>query len=458
MQAGFPSPTTVADFLLREAMPENAVVVVDEAGQIGGKQMLQLIRLVEARQGRLVLSGDTRQHGPVEASDALVAIEKYSGILPAELHTIRRQNPRLAKDEVERKFITEYRRAVADAADGKLRQSYDRLDRMGAIVPCRLDRQQERLAEEYLRFAEQGASIVVVSQTWSEVHRVNQRVRAGLKAKGLLGPTDSPVQALEKIDLTNAQKRDARFYPDKALTVFQMPFRNVAVGTPARFLAATEAGVLLEVSGRAVVVPNRFLDRIGVFRPIELPLTSGDRLQIKANRKLLDGSKVTNGELVTVRTVRPDGAVELNDGRVLDTGYREFVPGYAVTSYGSQGKDVDCVLFSDSTIKAATNDQQWYVTISRGRKGIRIYTPDKAQLRENVIRSGQRKLALELSGGERCFNPVPRFGWFRRMAARLVRFGRRASRHLVRARRFARFNTQTIAERHEQQINRVLSP
>src|SRR5919108_2400107 len=162
MQAGFPSPTTVADFLVREAMPENAVVVVDEAGQIGGNQMLQLIRLVEARQGRLVLSGDTRQHGPVEASDALVAIEKYSGILPAELHTIRRQNPRLAKDEVERKFITEYRRAVADAADGKLRQSYDRLDRMGAIVRCRLDRQQERLAEEYLRFAEQGESIVVV--------------------------------------------------------------------------------------------------------------------------------------------------------------------------------------------------------------------------------------------------------------------------------------------------------
>src|SRR6266498_2808390 len=458
METGFPSPTTVADFLVREAMPKNAVVVVDEAGQIGGKQMLQLIRLVEARQGRLVLSGDTRQHGPVEASDALVAIEKYSGIQPAELHTIRRQNPQLAKDKEERKFIAEYRRAVAEAADGKIRQSFDRLDRMGTVVVCRLDRQQEQLAEDYLRLAEQGASTVVVSQTWSEVHRVNERVRAGLKAKGLLGPMDTPVQALDKIDLTNAQKRDVRFYPDDAVTVFQMPFRKVAVGTTARFLAATEAGVILEASGHAVVVPNRFLDRIGVFRPIELSLTSGDRLQIKANRKLLDGSKVTNGELVTVRAVHPDGAIELNDGRVVDSGYREFVPGYAVTSYGSQGKDVDCVLFSDSTIKAATNDQQWYVTISRGRKGIRIFTPDKAQLRENVIRSGQRKLALELRGGERCFTPVPRFGWFRRMEARLLRFGRRASQHLVRARRFARFNTQTIAERHEQQINRLLSP
>ena len=49
----------------------------------------------------------------------------------------------------------------------------------------------------------------------------------------------------------------------------------------------------------------------------------------------------------------------------------------AVTSYGSQGKTVDYALFSDSAIKIAANDQQWYVPISRGRRGIRIFTPDK---------------------------------------------------------------------------------
>ena len=150
-------------------------------------------------------------------------------------------------------------------------------------------------------------------------------------------------------------------------------------------------------------------------------------------------------------------AIELEDGRVLHGNYREFVPGYAVTSYGSQGKDVDYVLFSDSTIKAATNDQQWYVTISRGRKGIRIFTPDKVQLRENVIRSGQRKLALQL-GESGSFKPVPRFGFIRRMEARLHRFGRKAARRICRARRFNRFNAQTVVERHEQQITRLLSP
>src|SRR5207245_5140395 len=95
-------------------------------------------------------------------------------------------------------------------------------------------------------------------------------------------------------------------------------------------------------------------------------------------------------------TVHASGEITLADGRVLPCDYRQFVRGYAVTSYASQGKTVDYVLFSDSAVKAATNAQQWYVTISRGRKGIRIFTSDKEQLRENVVRCGNRALALEL--------------------------------------------------------------
>jgi hypothetical protein len=37
------------------------------------------------------------------------------------------------------------------------------------------------------------------------------------------------------------------------------------------------------------------------------------------------------------------------------------------------------------------------VTISRGRKGVTIFTSDKAQLRENILRSGDRTLAIDLA-------------------------------------------------------------
>ena len=56
-------------------------------------------------------------------------------------------------------------------------------------------------------------------------------------------------------------------------------------------------------------------------------LGEGDRLHLKANRKLASGGRVTNGELVTVKSVRADGGIELSDGRVLDSSYREFLPG-----------------------------------------------------------------------------------------------------------------------------------
>jgi conjugative relaxase-like TrwC/TraI family protein len=451
-KSGFPSPTTVANFLIKGELADSAVIVVDEAGQIGGRQMLELLRLIHQRHGRLVLSGDTRQHGSVEASDALLAIERHAGVKPVELHKIRRQDPALGRDHEERKRIRLYLKAVEAAAAGKLGDSFERLDKMGAIVACGIGEQADKLADEYLRLAEQNASAVVVSQTWGEVHRVNSRVREALKGKGLLGAADSAVQALERIDLTNAQKRDERFYPPEAVIVFNQKVRDAEPGAKGKLVGILKSSVIVEVAGKFVTVSNRLLDRLTVCQARELSVADGDRLHLKANRKLASGRRVTNGELVTVKSVRADGGVELTDGRVLDKSFREFLPGYAVTSYGSQGKTVDYVLFSDSTVKPATNAQQWYVTISRGRRGIRIFTPDKQQLRENVTRSGHRPLAMEFATG---FVPRGRLRLWDRLHGYLLRFGRRAADNMCRL-KLARRHHHQHAHKYEHKNTRML--
>ena len=453
-KAGLPSPSTVAGFLLKRELAEHAVVVVDEAGQIGGRQMLDLLRLVLKKNARVVLSGDTRQHGAVEGSDALLAIERYSGVEPVELHKIRRQDPALGHTANERTSIREYRKVVESAAAGKMGESFERLDKLGAVVACGLGEQADKLADEYVRLAEQNASAVVVSQTWAEVHRVNSRVRDALKAKGLLGPNDTTVQVLDKLDLTNAQKRDERFYPKEAVVVFNQKIREAEPGAKGKLAGIVKLGVLVEVGGKYVTVSNKMLDRITVCQPRECSVAAGDRLHLKANRKLASKGRVTNGELVTVKSVRADGGIELSDGRLLDSSFREFLPGYAVTSYGSQGKTVDYVLFSDSTVKAATNAQQWYVTISRGRRGIRIFTPDKEQLRENVARSGHRPLAMELASGLASRRVVRIWN---RLHGYLLRFGRRAADNFVRmkvARHHRRHHQH--AQKHEHKITRML--
>jgi len=448
---GFPSPTTVTNFLLKRELIAGAVIVVDEAGQIGGRQMSELLRLARERNARVILSGDTRQHGAVEASDALLAIERYSGIKPVELHTIRRQDPALGRSKKESSEIKRYRKAVEVAAAGKLAESFEHLDKMGAVVSCGLGEQADKLADEYVRLTEEKASAVVVSQTWAEVHRVNSKVRDGLKGKGLLGANDVMVQALDKMHLTNAQKRDKRFYPQDAVIVFNQKVRQAEPGARGKLMGIVKAGVLAEVNGRCVIVSNKVLDKINVCLPREIPVAQGDRLHLKANRKLASGTRVTNGELVAVKSVYANGNIELADGRILDKSFREFLPGYAVTSYGSQGKTVDYVLFSDSTVKAATNAQQWYVTISRGRRGVRIFTPDKEQLRENLARSGHRPLALEFAGGLRPFHRNPLWD---RLHGHLLRFGRYAADTFCRLKQSRRHSQP--GQKHEHQISRML--
>jgi hypothetical protein len=181
------------------------------------------------------------------------------------------------------------------------------------------------------------------------------------------------------------------------VVVFNRPVSGYKLDDNGRLLAVTDKHLLIEANQRIRPVPFKDLDRLTVLQPKELPLSSGYRLQLKANANATDGRKVVNGELVAVKQVHPDGRIVLADGRTLDKSRRQFVRGYAVTSYAAQGKTVDYVLFSDSAVRAATNDQQWYVTISRGRKGVQIFTADKIQLRQNVVRSGGRELALDIA-------------------------------------------------------------
>ena len=215
--------------------------------------------------------------------------DQQSDVRPVELHNIRRQDPARGQTVDEREHIKKYRHAVKLAADGKLSDSFSQLDKMGAIVSCGLADQAGKLADEYLGLAEKNVSAVVVSQTWTEVHRVNEQVRDKLKSKGLLGANDVTVQTLEKIDLTNAQKRDERFYPPDAVIVFNQKVRDAGPGAKGKLAGVLKSGVLVEVDGKFVTVSDRLLDRLTVCQTRELSVANGDRLHLKANRKLASG-------------------------------------------------------------------------------------------------------------------------------------------------------------------------
>ncbi len=392
---------TVSGFLNGGELPERSVVIVDEAGQIGGKQMSDLFRAVKKADSRIILSGDTRQHGAVEASDALRAIEIHAGLFPAELNAIRRQNPNDARNEKERALISEYRDAVKAASSGKILDSFERLDALGCVEEIDEDSRQEKLAADYISATRSGENTLVVAQSWDEIHAVNDAVRARLKREGMLGE-EVELDFYETRELDSAQKRDARFYQENDYAFFVRSYGRFGKGDVAKVDATGPTGVSLIMEGKTSKVGFKRSSSYVVARKRRIAVAVGDRLQMKFNGLSLEGNPILNGELVTVSRIFKNGNVSVRDGKgeakTLSPEQRLANLGYAVTSYASQGKTVDTVLFSDSKNKAATNRNQWYVSISRARRKIRIYTSSKEELRENLQRDGERPLAIDFAG------------------------------------------------------------
>ena len=399
LQADGLKANTLASFLQEKQLAQGAVVIVDEAGQIGARQMVDLIRIVQEKDGRVILSGDSRQHGSVEASGALRAIEKHSGLKPIAIETIHRQNPKLGKTADEKAFITEYRNAVKAAADGNVAQSFDTLDRLGCIREVAGMTQHEMLAAEFLAALERKEKALVVAQTREEVRQVNEAIRTKLQETGKLGASAS-LKTYQPVDLDEAQKQDARFYQAGHHVSFIRGYGRFARGDVCPVVGANQKGVIIEKGGVQTTMSYRYANRFVVAAAKEMEIAPGDRLQLKFNGKSTEGTRLNNGELVTVREMAPDGSlvVEAAKGarKTLAPSQRLLVRGYAVTSYGSQGKTVDTVIMSDAANRAATDAHQWYVTISRGRKKVLVLTPDKLALRTQVQQAGERELAMDL--------------------------------------------------------------
>src|SRR5262249_22550688 len=141
------------------------VIWIDEAGQLGIRDMLELLR-VTGKSTRLILTGDTAQHTPVPRGDALRLIEHYSGLRVAELTEIRRQTRE------------DYRKAVAALSKGDLRTAFRQLDEMGAIVEVVDDAERYRLlARDFLGLSRKNSVPLVVSPTHAEGAKVTAAIR-----------------------------------------------------------------------------------------------------------------------------------------------------------------------------------------------------------------------------------------------------------------------------------------
>lgn len=404
---GFERAETVARLLVDPQLQEETkgqVLWIDEAGLVGSKTMARVFELARENDNRVIIAGDRRQHGSVERGAALRLLEEDAGLVPAEIREIQRQRG-------------DYKRAVQALAEGQTREGFRQLAQLGWIREVPIDTRYQTMAADYVNSVTSGQSTLVVSPTHNEGDLITQEIRARLRRSGFLDPDERRFVSLENTNLTQAERQDVVNYLPQDVLVFHQNAKCTLPNPVAGSVGSTNTkpsgsgrgvgktqqwfrkGHRLEVGSGPL--PTDQAARFQVFHPLELSLAKGDVVRITQNGKTADGlHRLHNGDLHRIAGFDDAGNIQLGNGWTVAKDYGHLTYGYCVTSHSSQGKTVDRVLIGQSSTSfRASSRQQFYVSVSRGRKAATVYTDSRAQLLAAVEQSDDRLTATELLTG-----------------------------------------------------------
>ncbi|EKF59829.1 Ti-type conjugative transfer relaxase TraA [Agrobacterium albertimagni AOL15] len=338
----------------RAELQSNDILVIDEAGMIGSRQLGRFVEEVERRGAKLVLVGDHEQLQAIGAGSPFRAIAERIGAV--ELSEIRRQ-----KEDWQRQasiaFAT-HRTGEGLSAYAERGKVHFAEDRDGA---------REALVRDYMadRDARPEGSRIALAHRRVDVRAINDAVRLALQARGDLAKADQAIDTGEP-GQGNRQGHDQ----------------------------GQGQGQGADRANREIIYQTN--DGKRGFAP-------GDRIVLLENNRDLG---VKNGMLGTVTAVEPDAIQVRLDGagqngaRLISipvSSYQSFDHGYATTIHKAQGATVDCAF----VMASATMDRHLtYVAMTRHRHAVGLYAgrdelKDMKALSASLGRSGAKETVLD---------------------------------------------------------------
>ncbi len=392
---GFENADTVARLLKDEELQgriQDQVIWVDEAGMLGTKDMADILELGKELNAKVILTGDPRQHTAVQRGDAMRILRQVAGVPIPSVNRIYRQKGKV------------YREAVEAISEGNISSGFEKLDSLGSIEEVEPKDVPTKLADDYVRADDENKTALVISPTNEQAGLVTNGIRERLKKVGKLEQKDRAYTRLKNLYLSDAQKSDWRTYEKGMVIQLHQNMKGLKKGARLTVESLKNETVRVHRKGQSYKLDLKRSKDFDVYRPLDINLAKGDRIRITKNGTDLNKKRLDNGKILEVVGFSPKGTIRLKTpNRKNGTTYEiskkhgNFNHAYCITSYASQGKTYDRVLIAQpSTTFPASNMKQFYVSVSRGREAVKIYTDDKADLLQTIQQEGDRMSVHEL--------------------------------------------------------------
>ncbi len=374
------SSSTVHSFLKNAKTNGRTLLIIDEAGKFSTKLMHDLLMKVEKTGARLILSGDHRQLGAVEAGNPYKALLK-SGVVVVNLTESVRQKTEKLKTAVAA-VASQRPEAIQWAAD----QLKDRIIERKTLAA--------RINSVVKAYKDMGSldrkNTIFIADTNHERYLLTTQLREQKKVFGELGTREEELKVLVSKDLTKAQMCFSEYFEKGDILVTNVRSQVLSPGKQ-YMVSGVENGKLLVRDGLKQVVVKPAAEQLSVYKLQTIKIAEKDRLEWRRNHSGHD-----NREEVIVKKLSQDSAVlQKSSGETvrIDLKVPQFIDyAHISTTYSSQGKTADRVV---ALTQSNTSRESFYVAVSRARNDVQIITDNKENLVKRALKSSSKDIAFE---------------------------------------------------------------
>lgn len=372
---------------------KNKIIFVDECSLISTNVMWKLLNLQEKFGFRLVLTGDTKQLGSVEAGKPFEQILQV--LSSVKMTQIIRQQNELHKE------------AISNTSTGNISKSFEFHNDNIQEKP-----KTKQLAKDAANlFLKKSQTVrertLLVSPTRILRDQVNEYIRTNLSKEGSLYGRILEFGTLKTKDMYIADYQFAKsFRANEDIIKFNKNYSNGIKKNESlrvkQVNSITNSLGLVKENGQEI----RFNLRKGVDYKNKFEVYNEEVLKLQAGLKIIFTKNnneygIINSETAIIKAIHDKNIqLQFEDGKIRNIPQSELkhiAYGYCVTVHNSQGKTYDNTIAPISSHKLLNNQKSWLVTISRHRHEFTALVENKNQLKSYLLKNkGNEISAVEL--------------------------------------------------------------
>lgn len=374
---------TVASFLLNEelqASAKDSIIILDEAGMLGTRDMAKLFTIAQAQNAKLILSGDINQKKSISQGDAFKFLQE-NGFTTVTL------------DEGNRQKTNDLKIAVKHILNHDIASAIKTLQRSKNDEVTELTDRDERLLRAKEEYLEDPENSLLMARTNVDRRELNVIIRQELLAQGKI--TNSTTFSTREIpSMDNLEKRQSRYYQDGQTLYLSANIGKISAGREAKIISIDRENntLVIEHEGQSkgkktlikeTVNLSREGHNLNIYQDTKTDFGVNDTIIFKKPDKKLG---LLNGHMGKITNIEGEKITALvNDKEVTFTTkqYPYIQHGYCVTDFAAQGKTIDhAIMLSDQV-----NYNDYYTQVTRAKQKVTVITSSI----DNLIKSAARE-------------------------------------------------------------------